>query len=116
MKKNVFLLDCTLRDGGYVNDWNFGEPNITNIICNLEESGVDVLELGFLRNEPQDPNRTAFSNIENINKFLPKKKKNIIYSAMIEAFNPFNLDNLSDYKVGGVDLIRICIWKKEIDR
>ena len=26
--KQVKLLDCTLRDGGYVNDWEFGHDNI----------------------------------------------------------------------------------------
>lgn len=28
---NVSLLDCTLRDGGYVNDWNFGHDNLVSI-------------------------------------------------------------------------------------
>ena len=26
------LLDCTLRDGGYINDWNFGFHTIRDII------------------------------------------------------------------------------------
>ena len=68
--KNIYLLDCTLRDGGYVNNWSFGKSNIVNIIDKLEKSGVNILELGFLRNEQQDENRTAFSNIENINSFF----------------------------------------------
>ena len=25
---NIKLLDCTLRDGGYVNNWHFGNNNI----------------------------------------------------------------------------------------
>lgn len=109
---NIFLLDCTLRDGGYVNNWCFGKANIASIIERLEESRVEILELGFLRNEQQNPDRTAFSNIENINTFLANRKNNIIYSAMIEAFNPYDLSNLSKYKKGGIDLIRICIWKR----
>ena len=60
---NIYLLDCTLRDGGYVNNWDYGKSNIKNIISKLEHSNIDILELGFLRNEVQDPNRTAFSNI-----------------------------------------------------
>ena len=28
---NVKILECTLRDGGYVNDWNFGKKNIKKI-------------------------------------------------------------------------------------
>lgn len=26
--KEITLLDCTLRDGGYVNNWNFGKGKI----------------------------------------------------------------------------------------
>lgn len=46
--KEIKLLDCTLRDGGFVNDWEFGYGNIINIFERLISSGVDVLEIGFL--------------------------------------------------------------------
>ena len=49
--KNIKMLDCTLRDGGYVNDWNFGEDNIRNIISLLNKSGIDFIETGFLTKE-----------------------------------------------------------------
>ena len=25
---NIKILDCTLRDGGYINNWTFGNKNI----------------------------------------------------------------------------------------
>ena len=28
----IKLLDCTLRDGGYVNDWKFGHNNMVSIL------------------------------------------------------------------------------------
>ena len=31
MSDNIKLLDCTLRDGGYLNDWEFSKSNIINI-------------------------------------------------------------------------------------
>ncbi len=42
------LLDCTLRDGGYINDWNFGHANLSGIFSRLAAAGVDVIEAGFL--------------------------------------------------------------------
>ena len=45
----VRLLDCTLRDGGYVNNWNFGSKNIENIIASLVSAGIDFIECGFLK-------------------------------------------------------------------
>ncbi len=110
--KSIALLDCTLRDGGYVNNWLFGKKSIENIVRLLEKSNIEIIELGFLRNEEQNPDRTIFSSIENINLLIGNKNPNIIYSAMIEAFNPFDLTKLSNHIDTGVDLIRVCIWKR----
>ena len=30
--ENVNILDCTLRDGGYCNQWLFGKKNIIKIL------------------------------------------------------------------------------------
>ena len=46
----VKLLDCTLRDGGYVNDWAFGYDNIVNIFERLITANLDIVEVGFLDN------------------------------------------------------------------
>ena len=35
---NIKLLDCTLRDGGYINDWRFGGEEIPEMIEKLEKS------------------------------------------------------------------------------
>ena len=34
-KKQIKLLDCTLRDGGSVNKWDFGHQNIMSILQNV---------------------------------------------------------------------------------
>ena len=58
--KNVQLLDCTLRDGGYINDWNWGYENTKDIIKTLVKADIDVVEVGFLRNiEKYDSNITV---------------------------------------------------------
>lgn len=47
------LLDCTLRDGGYYNAWNFSPPLIEEYLVAMKAAHVDVVELGFrfLKNE-----------------------------------------------------------------
>ena len=42
------ILDCTLRDGGYINDFQFGEYGIRKIIAQLTNAGIDIIECGFL--------------------------------------------------------------------
>ncbi|UAM78062.1 hypothetical protein LAE74_06890 [Campylobacter coli] len=48
----IGVLDCTLRDGGYLNNWKFGRGAIVNIIERLGLSGVDYIELGFVKMIP----------------------------------------------------------------
>ena len=47
---DIKLLDCTLRDGGYVNNWQWGFGSARRIIQTLTRAGVDIVEVGFLRN------------------------------------------------------------------
>lgn len=61
-KINIKVLDCTLRDGGYVNNWEFGAENIGQIISHLSNAGLDYIECGFLKNTDYDPNKTIFTN------------------------------------------------------
>ncbi len=44
---NPVLLDCTLRDGGYYNAWDFNPELIQSYLLAMEAAQVDVVELGF---------------------------------------------------------------------
>ena len=46
----VSILDCTLRDGGYCNNWEFGFDNIKKITNGLVQSNIEIVECGFLTN------------------------------------------------------------------
>lgn len=41
------LLDCTLRDGGYYNSWDFSEPVIHQYLVAMQAAGVNIVELGL---------------------------------------------------------------------
>lgn len=47
---HAMLLDCTLRDGAYLIEKEFGENNIYGIIDGLVNARVDCIEIGFLQN------------------------------------------------------------------
>ena len=56
---NVKLLDCTLRDGGYVNDWKFGHNTLINVFERITSAGIDYIEVGFLdERQPFDIDRS----------------------------------------------------------
>ena len=45
----INILDCTLRDGGYVNDFNFGHVVLKDIVQKLSSASIDIIECGFLK-------------------------------------------------------------------
>ena len=66
----VKLLDCTLRDGGYIIDWMFGKKNIQSVLCNLSDAGIDYIECGFLKDCEQYDDKTFFSSPDLVQKNL----------------------------------------------
>ena len=43
----MILLDCTLRDGGYYNNWVFSQNTVRDYINKISKSGVKIVELAF---------------------------------------------------------------------
>ena len=46
--RNLKVLDVTLRDGGCVNNFDFGQNYMDKILAAQESSGVDIIELGYI--------------------------------------------------------------------
>ena len=42
--RKIYLLDCTLRDGGYINDWEFGEETIKGFGKKIAKTGIEIYE------------------------------------------------------------------------
>ena len=110
----INLLDCTLRDGGYINDWNFGYDTIKSIINKLVASKVEYVEIGFLRNCEYDRNKSVFNNCEEMKAILPAEKGNTKFSAMA-LHNTYDLDKLEPYDGQTVDLIRVTFHDYDIE-
>ena len=41
------ILDCTLRDGGYYNDWDFESNVVSEYLGSVAEAGLEFVELGL---------------------------------------------------------------------
>ena len=112
--KNLRLLDCTLRDGGYVNDWNFGHDNIVSIFERLVDVGVDVIEVGFLdERRPFDINRSIMPDTDSVAKIYGDlNKKNTMVVGMID-YGTCGLEHISPAADSYLDGIRV-IFKKHL--
>ena len=62
---SIKILDCTLRDGGYVNDWNFTNKEIKQIVASLKDAQIDIIECGYLNDSKgKNVDSTLFSSVD----------------------------------------------------
>ncbi len=111
----ILLLDCTLRDGGYVNNWHFGKSNIRKVVQKIVQSGTEVIECGYLSaSAPDDPDTARFAAIDAVKRtYAPQKNAGQQYAVMI---------NYGEYPAEALPvadaespIIRLAFHKKDID-
>lgn len=111
---DIKLLDCTLRDGGYINDWKFGEYTIRDVMAKLIESGVDYIEVGFLRDCVYEPDKALYNNCAEIARILPENRGNTKFTAM-SLHNKYSIDKLEPYDGKTIDALRVTFHDYDID-
>lgn len=113
--KNIRVLDCTLRDGGRIINCNFENQEIKEISYRLADAKIDIIEVGFLRDWRKldyTGNSTFFTDINQIDSFVNKEKKNVIYAAFID-FGMYDIDSLKPYDGNSIDAIRFGFTKRD---
>lgn len=112
----IKVLDCTLRDGGYVNQWNFGANCSLKIFQNLLKSKIDYIECGFLKDCEYSYQKTLFSKIEDINKLPVDTEMHLSEIVAMIIFGQFSYDKLvPKTKNIALDAIRVTFKKHEIE-
>lgn len=82
----VELLDCTLRDGGYINNWKFSKESIKKMLLALNNSNIENIECGYLADK-SFTDSTIFSSIKDFDSFFES----------LEIENQANLFLMADY-------------------
>lgn len=112
-ENRVRVLDCTLRDGGYCNQWEFGFENTKKIISGLVEAGIDIIECGFLANNVRyDRDITIYTNLEELAAVIPKERNGKLFVCMMN-YNEYRLEELPEFDGTSVDGIRVAFHKKD---
>jgi len=112
--ENALLLDCTLRDGGYNNDWNFGRDALLGVVERVVASGIDFMELGFLdERRPFDPNRSIMPDTGSMRKIYGRVNRGETKFVGMIDFGACGLDHIEPQSESFLDGIRV-IFKKHL--
>lgn len=97
-QNNLNILDCTFRDGGYYNNWDFKRQLVNKYVKNINQSNIDIVEIGF-----------RFLKEKKFGKFSTSK------DSLIKKLK-INKDKLISVMVNGADLKTNGNYKKTIDK
>ena len=122
MEKNkIKILDCTLRDGGYYNNWEFKRDLINEYLGVMDDIKVDYVEIGFRFIDKIKTKGPCGYSDENFLKSL-KIPKNLKIGIMINAADFVNSKdiislakkNFRPKKKSLISLVRIACHHNEI--
>lgn len=106
MKKKISILDCTLRDGAYIVEANFGSIAISGIIKKLQDANLDIIECGWLKNAPYQEGTTFYHTPADLLPYLTERSGQILYTVMID-WDRYDLELLPPYDGKSIDAIRV---------
>lgn len=95
-QRQINILDCTLRDGGYANDWNFSNKDTKRTISKLLKSNIEIIECGFLDSQKGKENDcTRFKTYEVLENLVSDLtlNENQLLVAMVDL-NAYDLSTL----------------------
>lgn len=106
------VLDATLRDAGYMNNWAFSREEIFNVVGGVAKTGAEAVEVGYISDKP---NRTpaACCRAELLHE-LHEHTDNAINLAVMVSLREQNIDNLFASRHEQIDLVRIPSTFEEI--
>lgn len=117
-KNELMVLDCTIRDGGLMNDSRFDDKIVRAVYDCCADSGVNYMEIGFKNSKrlflPDKYGAWRFCNESDIQRIIGDNKRPVRLAAMADA-------EKSDYKTdilkksqSPLDLIRVACYSHQI--
>lgn len=123
--KKTKILDCTIRDSGYLNNWNWSYDTVKKFVYYMGEIGIEYCEIGFILDEKYSENNCGiwrninkdFSIISKLKKETKTKTK-IAIMFDVGDYEKYNYDYklIPEKKDTQIDIIRVCCFHQIIEK
>ena len=117
-RPEIKVIDCTVRDGGLMNKWQFSDKFVRHVYNALAEAGVDYMEIGYLSSESAfdkkeyGPWRFCFE--KDLQRIIGKEEKKIKLSAMADI-GRIDLHDIPPRSESSLDMIRVACYVHQVD-
>jgi len=118
------ILDCTLRDGGYYNNWDFPKELVNDYLKAMSQIGIDYVELGFRSFQTKDFKGPTWYTTESYLNSL-NIPKNLNLGVMVNAFeiisHPKGLNSaikimFANARKSKIKLVRLACHFEELNK
>jgi 4-hydroxy 2-oxovalerate aldolase len=118
-REKIKVLDCTIRDGGLINNHDFDHRFVRAVYEALSEAGVDYMEIGYKNSKrlfsPKDFGRWKFCDDDDIKKVIDGIESKTKISIMVDV-DRVDIEDVLPRKDSSVDMIRVASYVKDIDK
>ena len=118
-RPEIKVIDCTVRDGGLMNKWQFDDTFVKQVYHALAEAGVDYMEIGYLSSESAFDRKEVgpwrFCGEKDLRRIFGDSEKKIKLSAMADI-GRINYDDIPVRSEGSLDMIRVACYVHQIDK
>jgi 4-hydroxy 2-oxovalerate aldolase len=118
-RKEIKVLDCTVRDGGLMNGWHFPDEFVKDVYKACVASGIDYMEIGYISNEKafsrNEVGPWRFCDEEDVRRIVGDNKTNLKLSAMADI-GRIEPDDIKPKKESVLDMIRVACYVHQIDK
>ena len=118
-RKEIKVLDCTIRDGGLMNKWQFSKEFVKGVYNACVQAGVDYMEIGYISSEDQFP-RTEFGPwkfcAENDVREIVGDNANGPKLSVMADIGRIKFDDIRPKSESVIDLFRVACYDYQIDK
>lgn len=118
-RDKIKVLDCTIRDGGLINDHYFEDHFVREVYKAVASAGIDYMEIGYRCSKsimsPDQFGKWKFCEEDVIKKAIDGIESDTKLSVMVDVGRVENKDILP-CKDSVVDMMRIATYTKDVDR
>lgn len=114
VRPDIKVVDCTIRDGGLVNNFMFEDSFVKAVYVSLVSAGADYMELGYKASKkifnPTTIGKWKFSDEEDIKKITGGNDTNLKLSVMADAERTDYHEDILPKSQSVIDLIRVATY------
>jgi 4-hydroxy 2-oxovalerate aldolase len=117
-RPDIKVVDCTLRDGGLVNNFGFSDEFVKDLYWSNIKAGVDYMEFGYKASKDifdvKDFGKWKFCDEESIRSIVGNNDSPLKISVMADVGRTDYEHDIIDSKDSVIDMIRVATYIHQI--